>query len=86
MLQLNKKLIGGVFVNDSGSFTAEAAIVVPLFILFIVFLLLININVFGETKAICEKDCTIITENSEVNRAAGVIFETGGELYDLFFS
>ena len=55
-------------------------------ILFIVFLLMININVFGETKAICEKDCTVITENSEVNRAAGVIFETGGELYDLFFS
>ena len=78
--------MGGLRMNEKGSFTAEAAVVIPLFILFIVFLLMININVFGETKAICEKDCTVITENSEVNRAAGVIFETGGELYDLFFS
>lgn len=74
-------------LNDcGGSLTLEASVVVPLLLLFFSMLLSLNLNLFTRVKeesVLAEKEKC---EPSDVHRAADVVFETGGELYDLFFS
>ena len=73
-------------LNDCrGSLTLESSVAVPLLFLFFAMLFSLNLNLFTKVKAECiffEKEKC---EPSDAHRAADVVFETGGELYDLFF-
>ena len=69
-----------------GSISIEACIVIPLLIAFVSVLFCINYNIFIKTEEMCSTACVCDVDFSDVHRAAVVIFETGGELYDLFFS
>ena len=72
-------------VNENGSITVETGIAASLFILFFSILLLLNFRVFSAVENSCGDAGEAVSVYAEVHRAASVIFETGGDLYELFF-
>ena len=72
-------------MDEKGSMTVEAGIAVSLFILFFSFLLSLNFRIFTAVEKSCSDAGKAKSSYAEVHRAASVIFETGGNLYELFF-
>lgn len=73
-------------LDCKGSITVEACIAVPVFLCFFAFFLCVNVSFFSELAAYCSRFTLDNVNYADVHRAAEVIFETGGDLYDLFFS
>lgn len=72
-------------MNENGSFTVEASMVVPVLIIFISIMLLLNMKVFAFVRDSCVEYEKCGLNYSDVHRAADVIFDTGGDLYEKFF-
>lgn len=72
-------------MNENGSITVETGIAGSLFILFFSILLLLQFRVFAAAWEGCKERGESVSVYAEVHRAAGVIFETGGDLYEKFF-
>lgn len=71
--------------KEDGSITVEAGIAVPLVMMFFAALLLLNFRIFSAVESGCGEAGEPVSAYTEIHRAAGVIFETGGDLYELFF-
>lgn len=71
--------------DDRGSFSVEASTVVPIVILFITFLLYLNIRIYAKTCGYTETVYEEGADCAEVHRAVSSIYDAGGDIYEMLF-
>ena len=82
----NGKIQGKWFLKgDNGSLTTEAAVVVPLVLIFVAILIGAYVNVFAGAVRYSEKETESNPEYADVHRAVSSVFDAGGDIFEMLF-
>ncbi|MBP1587347.1 MAG: hypothetical protein ILO53_02970 [Clostridia bacterium] len=72
-------------IGNGGSFSVEAAIVVPIVILFIALLLYVNVRFYANAVRYTEIGHGEGADCAEVHRAVSSVFDAGGDIFEMLF-
>lgn len=71
--------------DERGNITVEAAIVVPLMMLFIAALLIFNLKVFAYTNNYCNKEHESEAGYAETHRKVSSVYDACENIYEILF-